>query len=164
MWTSSLNLQIQLNIYRCSTLMTHIRITTINCLVPSGKMSLREATRQWSIVHTRKTGFPVGNSSHGFDIRPSFLAFMEICKAIDFALQLCTKDVDYVHLANLVVPPFSCDYKETGCIHVLMYKLFYFNVCYNLRGSDSSDFTSSETLKFKNPPFQHILMYHSYLA
>ncbi len=25
-----------------------------------------------------------------------------------------------------------------------------------LRGSDSSDFTSLETLKFKNPPFQHI--------
>ncbi len=28
-----------------------------------------------------------------------------------------------------------------------------------LRGSDSSDFTSLKTLKFKNPPFQYILMY-----
>ena len=27
-----------------------------------------------------------------------------------------------------------------------------------LRGRDSSDFTGLETLKFKNPPFQHILM------
>ncbi len=26
--------------------------------------------------------------------------------------------------------------------------------------SDSSDFTGLETLKFKNPPFQHILMYY----
>ncbi len=33
-----------------------------------------------------------------------------------------------------------------------------------LRGSDSSDFTSLETLKLKNLPFQHILMYYSYLA
>ncbi len=33
-----------------------------------------------------------------------------------------------------------------------------------LRGSDSSDFTNLETLKFKNPPFQHILMYYFSLA
>ena len=33
-----------------------------------------------------------------------------------------------------------------------------------LRGSDSSDFTSLGTLKFKNHPFQHISMYCSYLA
>ena len=33
-----------------------------------------------------------------------------------------------------------------------------------LRDSDSSDFTGLETLKFKNPPFQHILMYYSYLV
>ncbi len=32
-----------------------------------------------------------------------------------------------------------------------------------LRGRDSSDFTSLETLKFKNPPFQHISMYYIWI-
>ena len=36
-------------------------------------------------------------------------------------------------------------------------------VKYFVRGSDSSDFTSLETLKFRNLPFQHILMYYPYL-
>ncbi len=36
----------------------------------------------------------------------------------------------------------------------------YCEIPHCLRGSDNSDFTSLETLKFKNPSFQHISMYY----